>query len=725
MTRGTAKRQPASRQSPASLRNLKRGHARGERLAHRPKGSGAAAQREIRELLAGATGLTKAQRSATARQYVSLGATADLLRKLVENGSASAKDTLELRRTEDRMARVRAQLGAALDAREEPERKPLDASDRAAFCAKHLTVADGGPFSLAGREWVQREFWGPLDGYRLWLVDTEHACEECRERSGSIVPSVYEVDATRSTKHAASGCRGLNAHVIWLVALHLKRQQGKTTNVAGYAVSQLFRQVREAMKYVSGSEDQSETLFRANFRDPVATSDELGPRVRTLRNRLVVAETESEFALVPTSLAGATGGSSTLVIVDEARDVPSEVFGAIVPQVYARSGWRCPSGRIGHAWTSGDLALLEGAGAAVDPAQPRYGTKCPTCGLRLEPWIGKVVPMSSAQELDGSDADWFHNLCELLEEEPQPDCHVYRTAQVINPKVQRQIVSRSEEVLGRVAGLGDAMAIEAGGVSKRKGVPFLAASDITACIDSRLTNRASGERPAVGFLDPSDTGDVASLVIVEDDSAPPPEDGDAAAEQPWARIAVTRIDAFDPKRRNHPIVAEGRVDDKLLEAYVEETIPLFKILRLRIDDRHAPWVRNMVARLTKKYGRMIVGCTQLTTEDRRLAYNETERRFLHRLVRIPDRADLRQELLGARKFFDIENRIDVREQGDRKKKGVRHLDIAEALAGCCYDVHDLASKRRGGFRTGGGAPAGGGFNRPRSIFGRLGGPGSY
>lgn len=674
-----------------------KGHKRGTKLARKTKGSvrgsGAAARAEITKILGTVEGLTNAQRSAFERSYATLGASADRLRKLVENGTATTDDTRELRRAEDRMARMLAKLGAGPGAKAKAgPLEPLDVSDRQAFCEEHLTVADGGPFTLAGREWQRDKFWAPLDGHRLWPVDPDRLCSSCSTRAGDIVLSVYEADETRTEKHAAQGCAGLHVHMIWLVLLQLRRQQGKTTAVAGFAISSLFRHSRESIAYIAGSEEQSEGIFRVNFIN--ALGDELKARVRPLRTRLVVAETESEFGIFATSLAGSTGGTKSLVIVDEARDVPSQVFGAFVPQVYARNGWRCPSGKVGHAWSSGDLVLLElVTGAAVDPEQDSYGKRCGVCGLRLEPWIGKVAAMSSAQELDGTDADWFHNACEQLEKEPQPDAYLYRSVQVVNPKVQRQIVSRTEAVLGKVPGLSETMAIEAGGVSKRKGEAFLTANEIAAGVDKKLTNQESGQRPATAFLDLSDVTDPSSLVILEDDTPPIVE---GVGEKPWHRVVTSRIDIFDPTKKNHPIVEKGYVDELAVEAYLESIVPLFKLVRFRIDDRHAAWTRKLLARIkAKPWGRIFVGCTDLTRDDRRFAYIELERRYLARLIRTQDIPELRAELFGARKFKDIENRVDVREHGSRNKRGVRHLDVADSLAWCCYDAHEISAKGTG------------------------------
>jgi hypothetical protein len=694
-------------------RGQKRGAKVGVRAKRGVRGIPDAVKAEVAAHLKAATHLTHGQKLAFERSYTTLGISADRLRRLVEAGTATTTDQAELRRAEDRMKRALAEIGAGVSTKSGSAYPALNCEDREAFCAAHLTTADGEPFSLVGREWQRDQFWAPLDGYRLWAVDPDHLCAKCSSRAGRIVPSVYESDSTRTPEHAKTGCSGLYSHIIWLVALQLKRQQGKTTAVAGFATSSLVKHARESIAYIAGSEDQSEEIFRNNFGKPILASDALKPpRSKLMRTRLSFPENESEFALFPTSLAGSTGGSRTLVIVDEARDVPSEVFGAFVPQVYARNGWRCPSGKLGHTRSSGDLIILgDRIGVAVDPAQERYGSKCQVCGLRLEPWSGRVAAMSSAQELDGSDADWFDNMCGVLEQDPIPDAHVFRSVRLLNPKVQQQIVSRTEAVLGKVPGLGDAMAIEAGGVSRRKGERFVEDADITAVVDKRLENRDRGERPGVAFLDTSTSGELTSFVCVEDDSA--------EGEKTWDRIVMARLDVWVPKEQTG-----GIIDEKEIEEYLEDLVPRFKLLRLRVDDRHEKRWRTLVEKLRRKpWGRIVIGCTKLTREDRRLAWNETEARILGKRIRIFDDADLKAELKGARKYRDADNRVDVREPNRRR----RHLDISESLAGCCYDVQELAAKgaaRASAIRGGGSGPSTSHrpalVNRASQIFGKLG-----
>jgi hypothetical protein len=681
---GAAKKKRAKKASSRSSRaTSRRGQKAGAKLPRRAKGvvrgSAAAARRRIKTLLAEAAGLSRDEASEIEDRYTTLGAALDRVRKLVKAGTATTSDHDAMLRTERAMARIEKQLAA--QAPEAPLER-IDASDRVAFCERHLTMPDGGPFEIAGREWQRDQFWAPLDGFRLWPVDKAALCSGCSGRAGQIIASVYEADETRAAVHReAQRCAGLHAHVIWLVLLQLKRQQGKTSAVAGYAVSGLLRHARESIAYVSGSEDQSASLFDKNFGRPAKRDPALDAAIKVLTTKMEARATGSEFAIYPTSLAGATGGTRTLVIVDEARDVPGSIFTALVPTIYARNGWRCPSGLPGHAWSSGDLQIIEHReGTAVDPAQERYGQRCTVCSSPLEPWMGRVAAMSSAQELDGSDADWFHEACETLEAEPQPDAHVFRSTRVLNPKVSAQLVSRTEQVLSKVRGLSDSIAIEAGGVSRRKGEPFLTDAQIKAVMPTGLVSRDSGSRPAVGFLDTSETTELTSLVILEDDS----RDGEA----PWHRLVQAHLKVWDPKDYG------GLIPEAEVEAYVLAVVPRFGLLELRIDDRLRPWAKALRRRLktTAPFKRIVRGCDEKgdkwATAERSLGWEKFEERVAGETILLIDDPRTKAELKAARKLPTPDRRLEVREQSRRQ----RHLDIAEGVASCCLMAHELAVK---------------------------------
>ena len=119
----------------------------------------------------------------------------------------------------------------------------------------------------------------------------------------------------------------------------------------------------------------------------------------------------------------------------------------------------------------------------------------------------------------------------------------------------------------------DFVEIETGNQARRRGEEFLSHQEIAACVDPKLQNAEAGERPAVAFLDTSDTVELSSLVILEDDSARE----DDFTEDPWTRVATTRIDVFDPKKI-------GQIDERLLEAALD-----FLPLEARLREEDISW----------------------------------------------------------------------------------------------------------------------------------------
>lgn len=550
----------------------------------------------------------------------------------------------------------------------------MKSAERVAFAEKHLHVAGGYKFSLRGREWVRDEFWAALGGFKLWPVDKDHACIECMASAGDIVDSIYESDYSRSAQHKqeADGCRGLYSHVIWLVLLQLARQSGKTANAGAFAVSEMLTRPRARIGFIAGSEQQSEKLFRENFVLPSKESKKVSGAIEIMRTRMEYPKIDSQFEIFPTSLAGASGGSLNIVIVDEARDVPPKIFAAFIPQLNARNGWRCPSSGKGHSFSNGDLMLFNRS--AVNPQDPKYGTSCTVCGEKLEPWTGRACVMSSAQELDGSDSDWFHDLCTIAESEPQPDTHAYVSSECINPAINKEFVDRSRSVLGAVDGLSSFMDIEAGGVSRMKGEKFLTPSEITACENRDLRNRDRGSRPAVAFLDTSSTVELTSLVIFEDSSL--------AGEDSWHRIEMARLDVWDPKT-----TVDKVIDEVAVRKHLDWIVPRFGIVKLHIDDRARPWAIKLVKALQTHatYRSVVEGCAKWNRSERRMAWAKTEERYRARTITVFPDPDLRKEMKGARRFVDADQNVDVHES----KRRVRHLDRAEGVASCCFIVHEL------------------------------------
>lgn len=447
------------------------------------------------------------------------------------------------------------------------------------------------------------------------------------------------------------------------------RQSGKTVATAGYVLPTIFQGIRESIAYVTGSQDQSEDLFRDNFRAPIDNNPRLKRRCNIVGPRITVPKTGSSFDFGATSIAGTTGGTRTAVIIDEARAVGADIALALMPQIFARNGWECPTKAKGHTKTNGDLE------------DPNHPTECETCGERLEPWVGKILAMSSAGELSGGQRDWFHEACEEAEQTPHPRIHVYRATGVINPKISTAVVNTLSDFFGKLESTRDATEIEMHGISRRKGEQFISSSELAMVVDKTLGNQMSGHRPCVGFLDTSLNTELSSLVIVADDSDP--------SEDPWHRLVVEQIEVWDPKT-----LPQGIIDPDMIEAHLDACIPNFPMLALAVDDRNMPWAvkKLKIWRKSKPWRHIVHGVTgHWGRAERRAGWNSLNERILSRRWRMPDHKRAQRELRTARKFRAQDNSFDVREPSRR----TNHLDVAEGMASCCYMVMVQASKGGG------------------------------
>lgn len=579
------------------------------------------------------------------------------------------------------------------------------------FARKHWRAPGGEPFEIAEDGWLYQEYWRPLHSFRLAAVDKSALCAGCARDAGELVQTYGKP----TCRHGTLSCAGVRCEPIQFVLLDLPRRSGKTVGTSGYVAASLFRGEGETIAFISGSEDQSGRLFIDHYQLPIAENASLSKRSRVLGTKILAWKKagdmakakppECRFEFMSTSISGTTGGKHTVIVIDEARAVPADVAAALLPTIWDQNGWECPRGVRGHSKTKGDLD------------DPRHQEKCATCGAELQPWVGKLLAMSSAGEITGGLKDWFFEACDLAQREPHPRVHVHRAQGVVNRKVAESSVNATAGFFSKVPSMRDSMEVETSNQARRRGEDFLSYSEISAVIDGSLSNRSEPERNCVAFLDTSDTGDLTSLVVVEDESG--------EEEEPWTRLVTSRLDVWDPKK------LRIRIEAEMLERHLGELMPVFKPLRLRVDDRHAPWARNMVARLKQApWGRggVVVGCAgkkntpdHYSDEERRFAFKTLEELVIGGRIRLPDNARLRKELQAARKSYNLDGVADIRDTATGKR-GTRHLDVAEALAGCCFDVERFASRRpRATFRrSGGGTSIFGGSGRARgSVFGRT------
>ncbi len=537
-------------------------------------------------------------------------------------------------------------------------------AERKRFSEKYLTVPDGGKFKSDNSPWLIEEFWKPLDGFKLWPVDLDSLCTKCKRKAGSIVESYWDSEGTRKTRH--KNCAGLQTHPIIMTLISLPRQEGKTVGTVGIVLASLFLDQNEQIVLLAGSDEQAGTLFEKNYAKPIRDNPRLNKRCKIVGNTITVAKSKSEFQFLATSLASTTGGTKTKIIIDEARAVPASVAIPLMPTIFARNGWECPSRSKGHTHTDGDYE------------DPNHQTHCDTCGERLEPWVAKIIITSSATVLKGGDHDWFNEMCEEATAHPVPNVHVYQSTAHTNPKVAKSVVAGVSDFLSKIESVRDLAEVEFGNTSRYRGEKFLTKAEINAVIDSELINSQGGIRPAVAFLDTSETGDLTSFIIVEDDSL--------QGESVWHRLVVSHIKVWDPKKMRGKII-----DEKMVRTHMDAYIPRFAMVSVRVDTRVMPWAKVLVTNCTNAntdppclYRSIIDGVTWREME-RGLAWTKFEEVILARRIRMPDNKVLKGELRAARRKENIHSRTDIREGGVNRK---RHLDIAEGIAACCFMVHE-------------------------------------
>ena len=534
-----------------------------------------------------------------------------------------------------------------------------------ALGGERWTIASGDD----GEEpsWLYSEYWLPLHSFRLWPVNKDHICTSCRRLTGGLTQDYFSTEPTRTLSHRDEHeCAGLTSEPIQFLFLDLPRRTGKTVGTSGFVGALLFKGWRESVLFMAGSEKQVQKLFDEHYRAPIEASAALSKLASVLGTSVTVPKTGGQLDIVPTSMSGATGGGKTLLVIDECRIVPPKVFAAIVPQVLDQNGWHCPTGGRGHLRTHGNLD---------DPDHP---TECP-CGDRLIPWVGKCLAMTSAGEIiEGK--NWFHETVESLQAKPHPRSWVYSERnKVVGKMVAKSTVNAVTEIFGDVPSLGTYINIETENMPRRPGEDWLKKAEIDAVMSSALTQSMASERPCVAFLDTSRTGHLTSFVVVADDS-------DQDTEEAWSRLVVERIDIWEPAKQ-----ANGVIDDRAIEAHLDEWIPCFPLVALRVDTRVMPWAVQLVKRCRRgKPYRGIIGGVSWRDAERNASWNALERHILAKTIRLPANKRLRAELRGARRFENSDGVISVREHRGKTK----HLDVAESLAACAYLAHLQTLKRR-------------------------------
>jgi hypothetical protein len=546
-------------------------------------------------------------------------------------------------------------------------------AEKERFAEKYLTAPDGEPFSFSGRDWLRNEIWRPLDGWKLWPVDAARLCVECSARANTIVDDYSAADKTRTAKHLAAGCAGLVSEPILVVAAHVKRQSGKTMGVAGYAMARAFLDDRESIGLLAGSEGQAARLYAANYARPVEASEELAERARCLGTKIVVShgsDKRSEIEILPTAMSS-IGDTRTLTIIDECRIVPPNIAVALQGTLFARGGWECPAGHFrSHA-------------GVEDSAAPR---KCSVCHAKAKPWYGKSLLLSSAGEIEDTDADWFFELKDFYGANPHKNVHVFDTTETLNPKVSQKVMSATAEIFGNLDSTRTFADTEAGNVPRRRGEEFVGKSEINACMHASLDNLAECDRACVAFLDMARRKDKITLTIVGDSGT-----GGGL----WDSVDLLHVSLWDP--RAFPAKEMDEAAYAEVKAAIKAVVPMFPgiVGGLRVDVRGDLWAQRLAKELPKA-GVSAEAWTKNTDMESDAGWKLFEQRVKSQTIRMIDGAIppgrqrnpprtvgeiIRAELRGV-EVKDLRDGPRVVDKNRRKS----HKDLTEGIALCCYLV---------------------------------------
>src|SRR5579859_2729828 len=106
------------------------------------------------------------------------------------------------------------------------------------------TLRDNSGRPIEVREWVRENVYKPLDGFKVWPRG-KRLCEKHAAEVGTILPKRALCRA-----EAHEGCDGLRGFKILVVCVDVSRQDGKTTGIATYELSDLVY-ARNAMRSTS------------------------------------------------------------------------------------------------------------------------------------------------------------------------------------------------------------------------------------------------------------------------------------------------------------------------------------------------------------------------------------------------------------------------------------------------------------------------------------------
>jgi hypothetical protein len=274
--------------------------------------------------------------------------------------------------------------------------------------------------------------------------------------------------------------------VLMLLVL-LIRQSGKSQAMLNNAVAEMLVRDRAHVLFVAASSDQAVTIYQRKLVGPLTTllrKWNMADAVTFTKRGATVEESGSVLEIVAPNEATGTGRTPTMLVVDEARDVPDEVFTAFAPSVI-------------------------GAG-------------------------GKVLLGSSA----GAPKGFFYELVAQAEREPSPEVWLHRGGTTNeNPHADQRMLNFLKKQIGLVNPA--AMRRELENDFAEGGDELVPLPLIEAAIDDRLGELPGHDCEAFAFYDLSRRRDLTSRTVVVVTPARKPEAAD--------HLVVASMRTWDPK----------------------------------------------------------------------------------------------------------------------------------------------------------------------------------
>jgi len=555
------------------------------------------------------------------------------------------------------------------------------------------TLRDNSGRPIEVREWVRENVYKPLDGFKVWPRG-KRLCEKHAAEVGTILPKRALCRA-----EAHEGCDGLRGFKILVVCVDVSRQDGKTTGIATYELSDLVYARNAHALYLAAAEGQSDRVFDQKFLAMLGSNQQakaqIVPGMDSLRN----LKRNNSFIYVPTSAKSIASGSYRLLLVDEVRSIDPEVVMILLPSILSETGVECPHGHHAGPRPPCPKCREPLEGFECDVHGLFEAPKCPACGVEEEEYFGRAVLCSSA----GDDVAFWTDLVASLQAEPDPNWHLFSTNARLNPHKSKETHGALSRVLTRIPGIEGMVNRELNNVPGGRGDEFLGPKLIESITDPTLRNLDVYEGPCLGFIDCSLTTDLTSLVVVGDFT-------DAEMKlPPWSTLATIRIDVFDPKDQEQ--FPNGRVRYRRdpnggvsLEQHLEEFVGRFPgLLELWIDTtlldeardlflwtQEQPWRGKVLEYPPPKEKELV---KQLIWDSLEIKTLEGPRGLRiqkhHKLVEELKQAKTKVSEWGIRKVVDSG-------KGNRRGKRRMHRDVSMSLAGCCWRARILSARATAG-----------------------------